>query len=277
MHRFASRTLLIVFLLLPFQGVFAKAPHSTKPLIGILLNDGGEGGYSIYPWYAMRKNYSDIIAKQGGVPVFIGHDVSVVEDYLDKLDGIVLTGGDLKSPPQGYEKGEHKRVEPKYYSRHSIEFVIVQGAYKRNIPLLGICAGMQNMNVALGGTLQNLKEAGKTSIEHRVDNREQIQHQVIVVPNSLLYRIMKKKQFGVNSNHREGILRLSDKYVVTARAPDNVIEAFEAPNKTFFVGVIWHPEFVLSDQDKALWHAFVQASAGYAAKKKHAKINFSLK
>lgn len=267
MSRFFWPAIVSICLLVAGQSAYAEKHSSDKPLIGILLNDGGPGGYSIYPWYAMRKNYSEIIAKQGGIPVFIGHDVSVVEDYLDKLDGIVLTGGDLKSPPRAYENGQHKPVDPKHYPRQSIEFVIVQEAYKRNMPLLGICAGMQNMNVALGGSLENLKEAGKTSIEHRVDNREQIQHQVIVVPKTLLSRIMKKQQFGVNSNHREGIHRLSDKYVVTARAPDDVIEAFEAPNKTFFIGVIWHPEFVLSEQDKQLWQAFVKASANYAKKK----------
>lgn len=267
MLRYIWPAVVAICLLVAGQSSYAKSPTSHKPLIGILLNDGGPGGYSIYPWYAMRKNYSEIIAAKGGVPVFIGHDVNVVEDYLDKLDGIVLTGGDLKSPPAAYEKGQHKRVDPKHYPRESIEFVIVQEAYKRNIPLLGICAGMQNMNVALGGTLQNLKEAGITTIEHRVENREQIQHQIIVVPKSLLHSIVKKKQFGVNSNHREGINRLSDKFVVTARAPDNVIEAIEAPNKTFFIGVIWHPEFVLSDEDKLLWQAFVNASAAHAKKK----------
>lgn len=243
----------------------AKGCHQ-KPLIGIMLNDGGDTSYSIYPWYAMRKNYSDVVAKQGGIPVFIGHDMAVLYDYLDKLDGIVLTGGDLKSPPQAYDKG-NVPLKPKYYPRQSIEYVLVQEVFKRDIPLLGICAGMQNMNVALGGTLINLKESGKTTFEHRVENREEIQHLVNVVPKSTLFCIVKKKQFGVNSNHREGINRLSDKLVVSARAPDNVIEAVEAPEKSFFIGVIWHPEFVLSEQDERLWKAFVNASANYAKKK----------
>lgn len=263
------RALSVVFLLLTIStGVFAKTPHSTKPLIGILLNDGGEGGYSIYPWYAMRKNYGEIVAKMGGVPVFIGHDVTVVQDYLQKLDGIVLTGGDLKSPPPEFENGQHKPVDPKLYPREAVEYVLIQEAYKRDIPLLGICAGMQDMNVALDGTIGNLKEAGKTTIEHRVENREEVQHEINVVPKSMLYCIVKKKKFGVNSNHRNGIERLSQKFVVTARAPDDVIEAFEAPHKIFFMGVMWHPEFALTKEDKALWQAFVKASAHYAAHKK---------
>ncbi len=261
------RALSFVLLFLTIStGVFAKTPL-TKPLIGILLNDGGEGGYSIYPWYAMRKNYGEIVAKMGGVPVFIGHDVAVIQDYLHKLDGIVLTGGDLKSPPPEFENGLHKAVDPKSYPRQAVEFVLIQEAYKRDIPLLGICAGMQDMNVALGGSIQNLKEAGKTLIEHRVENREEVQHQITVVSKSMLHYIVKKKNFGVNSNHRQGIHLLSDKLVVTARAPDDVIEAFEAPHKIFFMGVMWHPEFALTNEDKALWQAFVQASARYAAKK----------
>jgi putative glutamine amidotransferase len=119
----------------------------------------------------------------------------------------------------------------------------------------------------MGGSIQNLKEAGKTIIEHRVENREEVQHQISVIPKSLLYCIVKKKNYGVNSNHRNGIDRLSDKFVVTARAPDNVIEAFEAPHKMFFMGVMWHPEFALTKEDKALWQAFVLASASYSRKK----------
>jgi len=267
---FRYRFTIILFLLSLsiFGNIHAKEPHANKPLIGILLNDGGEGGYSIYPWYAMRKNYGEIVTKMGGVPVFIGHDVAVIQDYLQKLDGIVLTGGDLKSPPTEFENGQHKPVDPKLYPREAVEYVLIQEAYKRDIPLLGICAGMQDMNVALDGTIGNLKEAGKTTIEHRVENREEVQHEINVAPKSMLYCIVKKKKYDVNSNHRNGIDRLSKKFVVTARAPDDVIEAFEAPHKMFFMGVMWHPEFALTKEDQSLWKAFIQTSARYAAHKK---------
>ncbi|MCS5711019.1 gamma-glutamyl-gamma-aminobutyrate hydrolase family protein [Candidatus Berkiella aquae] len=242
---------------------------SEKPLIGILLNDGGKGGYSQYPWYAMRKNYSAVIAKMGGVPVFIGHDVTVADDYLNRLDAIVLPGGDLDSPPSAHKKNQNATVDPKRYPREAIEFKLIQEAYRRDMPVLGICAGMQNMNVALGGTLHNLKASGQTKMEHRHDNREKIQHTIKVEPNSLLYKVVQSKQFGVNSNHRSGINELASRYVVTARAPDGVIEAIEAQNKSFFIGVIWHPEYVLTPQEEKLWKAFIQAAVVY--KKEHKK------
>lgn len=239
-----------------------EAKTSHKPLIGIMLNSGGEEGYSIYPWYALRKNYGEIVAQMGGVPVFIGHDSEVVEDYIDVLDGIILTGGDFNTSEEAFTTGVKNLPNKKEFPREYIELTLIRQAYEKDIPIIGTCAGMQEMNVALGGTLfKNLKESLKTPIQHRNEDRAHVQHDIAIDPNSFLYKIVKTQNLGVNSNHHAGINIVASQLKVSATAPDGVIEAFEAPNKRFFVGVMWHPEFVLSEQEKQLWQAFIEASA----------------
>lgn len=253
--------LCFAFILLYTQVVQAK---SNKPLIGILLNDGGNGGYSQFPWYAMRQNYSKVIAENGGIPVFIGHDIQPIDDYLELLDGIVLTGGDFYSPPNAYTTGIKDTPNYKKYPREHIEFALIKKGYEKDIPVIGICAGMQQMNLAMGGTIyENLKKSLNTPIQHRNEDRETLQHGIKIEENTVLYKMLKTKNMKVNSNHNAGINKLSSKFIISAKAPDGVIEGMEAQNKRFFIGVMWHPEFVLTKQEKILWKEFVQAASEY--------------
>jgi putative glutamine amidotransferase len=147
-----------------------------------------------------------------------------------------------------------------------MELKLIKLAYQRNIPVLGICAGMQEMNVALGGTLtSNLKKTFNITTEHRNENREKIQHKVTIEPNTQLYHIVKNAKFGVNSNHREGLKEVSPVLNINARATDGVVEGIEAPKKQFFIGVMWHPEFQLNKEEEKLWQAFLDAATKYQA------------
>lgn len=235
-----------------------------KPIIGIMLNSGDESGYSIYPWYALRQNYSEVVAKAGGIPVFIGHDAESLQDYLNVLDGILLTGGNFGTPDEVFTTGVKGSVDAVKFPRSYIEFKLVQEAYARDIPILGICAGMQNMNAAMGGTLyQSLKESLGTPIEHKNEIRDKPNHSIDIIPDSVLYNITKAKSLEVNSNHQAGIKQVASVFIVNAYAPDGVIEGFEAPNKRFCMGVMWHPEFLLSSEEAAIWKAFVKQAEQY--------------
>ncbi len=259
---------LIIVLFLGMVSCSQNKPVAKKPLIGILMNDGGKGGYSEYPWYAMRQNYSQVIAENGGIPVFIGHDVEPIEDYLKILDGVVLTGGDFSSSDEAYTTGISGTFNPKHHPREFIEFALVRKGYEKDLPVIGICAGMQEMNLALGGTLyENLKKSLGTPIQHRNETRHVVQHNIEIKPDTKIHQILETEKLTVNSNHNAGINKVSPKLTVSALAPDGVIEAFEAKDKRFFIGVMWHPEFVLSEQEKQLWKAFIQASKEYSANK----------
>lgn len=248
----------------------SEHPNKNKPIIGILLNSGQVGDYSRYPSYALRKNYSQIITQYGGVPIFIGHDSPVLEEYLKLIDGILLTGGEVELPEQAFTTGINFVLDPAKFPRAHFEYPLIHQAYARNIPVLGICAGMQNMNVALGGTLiQNIQQFLYSSIVHQQEDREQVQHFIQIFAPTQLNRIIGVTELGVNSNHRAGLGKVSPHLRISAKAPDGAIEGVEADNKRFFIGVMWHPEFMLSEQEEALWQAFIQAAKDFQEEKNH--------
>lgn len=244
---------------------FNMVAHSEgheKPVIGILMNAGSDDSYSIYPWYAMRQDYANAVIQAGGIPIFIGHEPELIDDYTSILDGLVLTGADLQSPSQAYTTGITLNVKADEFPRAFVEFKYAKIAYEKNIPLLAICAGMQNLNVAFGGTLsKDIAKHHGSSINHRISDRTQTQHSITINADTKLYDITQVEKLDVNSNHREGIKTVADVFQVTALAEDGVIEAFEAPTKDFMIGVMWHPEFVLTNSEKKIWRAFIAASS----------------
>jgi putative glutamine amidotransferase len=259
----ASVVLILVIISLTLLNSVQAKHANNKPLIGILLNTGTEGGYSDYPWYAIRQNYSQVVSHYGGVPVFIGHDAKNIDDYIDVLDGIVLTGGDMNSPEGAYTTGIGV-IDQRYHSREYLEFALIKKAYEKDIPVLGICAGMQHMNMAFGGTLyENLKKEIGTPIQHRNEQRDKLIHPITIKKDSKLFKILKTTSLKVNSNHNAGLNKIGANFKVTALAPDGVVEGIEMPDKRFFIGVIWHPEFHLTEQEGMLWQAFIHSAGQY--------------
>lgn len=255
--------LMVIFLILPFT-ILAKSTPS-KPLIGIMLNDGGTGGYSTYPWYAIRQNYGKLIAKLGGIPVYVGFDTVETNDYLQILDGILLTGGEFPTPDEVYTTGLKGDIDPQKYPRSAFEIKLIKQAFSQDIPVLGICAGMQDMTAALGGTLiRRIAKEVQTDTNHYVDDREKAQHKINIKKESKLNKILQSTTLNVNSNHQAGVKRIPEAFIETATAEDGVIEGIEAPNKRFFIGVMWHPEFLVNPQEEALFKEFIHAAEIYA-------------
>lgn len=251
----------ILFILIIGFNMVAYSKGHEKPVIGILMNAGSDDSYSVYPWYAMRQDYAKAVIQAGGIPVFIGHEPELIKDYADILDGLVLTGADLQSPADAYTSGITQNVKANEFPRAFVEFQYAKIAYEKNIPLLAICAGMQNLNVAFGGTLsKDIAKHHNSSINHRISDRTQTQHSIKINTGTKLHDITQVENLDVNSNHREGIKTVANVFQVTALAEDGVIEAFEAPTKDFMIGVMWHPEFVLTSSEKKLWQAFIAAS-----------------
>src|SRR4051794_8897206 len=113
------------------------------PLIGITLDSEPPGGYSAYPWYALRTNYAEAIAGAGGVPVALPHMAGLSAPWLDRLEGLVITGGAFDIDPALYgEDTRHASVRLKE-NRTASELALLQGALARNLPVLGICGGQQ--------------------------------------------------------------------------------------------------------------------------------------
>jgi putative glutamine amidotransferase len=232
-----------------------------KPLIGITLDHEEPGGYAQSPWYALRQNYSDAVAKHGGIPFMLPYHPDLAEHYLGMIQGLVITGGNFDIDPSIFgDSSKHATVTTKP-ARTQFESAMLQGALERNLPILGICGGEQLLNVALGGTLiQHIPDSIPGCLEHEQKTPKHLpSHSVTVEAGTLLHRITGKSEFMVNSTHHQAVRAPGKGAVINCRAPDTVIEGIEAPDYTFCLGVQWHPEYLATAEDNAIFAAFLEA------------------
>ena len=234
------------------------------PLIGITMDseDGGEGAYSKFDWYALRENYAGAVAHAGGLPIPLPHEPELAEQYLDLIDGLVITGGAFDVDPSMYgESDVHNTVITKD-KRTKFEWAMVQGALKRDMPILGICGGQQLLHVVMGGKLvQHIPDLYDDCLPHEQPNpRDEAGHTVQIKPGTLLHKIVGEDELSVNSAHHQAVLDEPEGLVINATAPDTVLEGIEAPDKKFCIGVQWHPEFHICEGDQKIFTAFIEAA-----------------
>lgn len=233
----------------------------TTPVIGIPLDSEDGGGYSALPWYALRKNYIEAVVKAGGLPLLLPHEPELVDMYLDRIDGLLVPGGAFDVDPSLFgAESRHDTVVLKA-QRTAFEFAVTRGAITRDKPVFGICGGQQLLNVVLGGTLiQHIPDEVAGALAHEQPNpRTEPGHDVVVVEGSVLHRLTGRARFPVNSAHHQAVKDVGPEMVVSASAPDGVVEAIEVPDAAFCIGVQWHPEYHISPADTALFDAFLKA------------------
>lgn len=232
-----------------------------RPIIGVTLDSEQPGGYSKYPWYAVRRNYADAIAAAGGLPVALPHNTDLADAYLDTIDALVVTGGAFDVDPALYgDDGRHATVSLKE-GRTEAELALTRGALARNKPVLGICGGQQLLAVVLGGTLiQHIPDAVPNALAHEQPNpRHEPGHAVAVTPGTLLHRIVGATEMRVNSAHHQAVRAPGPHAVVNAVAPDGVIEGIEDAAHRFCLGVQWHPEYLIDPGDRRIFDALIAA------------------
>lgn len=232
-----------------------------KPVIGIPLDSEDGGGYSKLPWYALRKNYCESVVRAGGIPMLLPHEPSLLDDYLHRIDGLLVAGGAFDIDPAMFgAETRHDTVVLKE-ERTAFEFGITRAMLDRDRPILGICGGQQLLNVVLGGTLiQHIPDAVPGCLPHEQPNpRTESGHDVAVTVGSLLHRVTGRVRFPVNSAHHQAAETVGPETVISAVAEDGVIEAIELPSARFCLGVQWHPEYHISPADGAIFDAFLEA------------------
>lgn len=230
--------------------------------MGLTLDSEDAGGWSKFPWYALRQNYCDAVVKAGGLPMALPHEPDLAEHYLAQLDGLIVTGGAFDVDPALFGANvRHDTVTTKN-RRTDFELAITRGALARDMPVLGICGGQQLLNVVLGGTLiQHIPDEVAQALAHEQPNpRDEAGHEVKLIEGSLLQRICQSKILAVNSAHHQAVKSVGPDVVINAMAGDGVIEGIEAPEYRFCLGVQWHPEFSISNSDDAILNAFISAS-----------------
>jgi putative glutamine amidotransferase len=222
-----------------------------KPVIGVTpdFNAGDRkdmGGSE--PTYFLRARYIRAIEELGGIPLILPLVAAPASRrrLLDGIDGLLITGSGPDLPPRLYGERQRYRFPLVSERRADFELELVHQARTRDLPLLGICGGMQTVNVACGGSLfQDIP----SQVRHAMDHRQQtkaihVSHAVSVVPNSLLRTIVKRATIMVNSSHHQSVKTVAPSLVASAVAQDGIVEAIEAPAQRFLLAVQWHPEFL---------------------------------
>jgi putative glutamine amidotransferase len=204
------------------------------------------------------RTYSLAVQREGGLGLVLPPDESIAAepgDLLDLLDGLLLSGGsDIE--PGTYGESPRPETSGGRAERDRFEIALARGAIERGIPLLGVCRGMQLLNVARGGTLD--QHIDNLDV-HRHTPGTFHHHEVVLEQGSLAARTAGAERLRVKSHHHQGVARLGDGLIVTGRAAeDDLIEAIELPQSAFVLGVLWHPE---EDQHAGPVAALVTAAA----------------
>ncbi len=234
-----------------------------KPVIGVVpLVDYGRESLWMLP------GYFDAVLEAGGVPVMLplSDDGDALDRALDAVDGLVVTGGQDVDPARYGEKdpeavalcGELCR------ERAAMEALLVPAALERDLPLLGICRGLQALNVVLGGTLwQDLPKQLPSEVEHHGKAPyENPVHEVDVLPGTPLAACVGEGELPVNSFHHQALRDVAPGLEVMATAPDGVVEAVWRPASRFCWAVQWHPEFshAVDEPSRRIFSALVASA-----------------
>ena len=245
-----------------------------KPLIGLTCYSCSKPDWSdqapSLDTHFLFTNYSSAVEGSGGIPLLIPvlDDLGGTNRLMESLDGLILTGG-VDIDPANYDQeplSDLGRVEP---GRDRLELDLVRLALERGMPVLGICRGVQIINVALGGTLiQDIPAQAADSLQHAQKSPKSVNsHSVRVMAGSRFHGLIGADQVRVNSGHHQAVDRLASDLVAVGLAPDGIVEAVERPGSVFFMGVQWHPEGTWPHDEAScrLFSGLVEASADWSA------------
>jgi len=217
--------------------------------------------------YEIKQGYVEAVLEAGGLPVLLPHAEPVAAAYLALIDGLVVTGGAFDIPPELYGDARREVCGPSKADRTRFEKEILEAALAAGLPVLGICGGMQLLNVVRGGTLyQDLPSDAGIGGHEQPAPKDVPTHPVKVAAGTLLWRLLGPPvpEHRVNSTHHQAVREPGTGVLVAATAPDGVIEAIELPDLPFAVGVQWHPEAVRRHDPRqaGLFTGLVEASRG---------------
>ncbi len=219
--------------------------------------------------FELPAAYIDAVRRAGGIPVLVAPGEDQWHTLLDRIQGLVFTGGGDIDPAH-YGGQPHEAIYMVDRERDASELALGLAAVERRVPTLGICRGAQVLNVTLGGTLyEHLPDAIGDALAHRAPPREPTHHAVAVSEASLLAQVVQELEFTCVSWHHQGLREIAERFHIVARAPDGTIEAVEMRDHPWLIGVQWHPELSAAEEptQQRLFDGLVEAAAALAGRR----------
>jgi putative glutamine amidotransferase len=229
-----------------------QAPRVLLPACNVMYNG--------HPFHRVGRKYVEAVRLAGAYPLIVpAAHPEELEGWLDLADGVLLTGSASNVSPALFDAAVHDASLPQDPLRDAWTLPLVRLAVARGLPLLAICRGLQETNVALGGSLLQAVQQQPGLADHRADDAASLErqygpaHDVMPEPGGLLERLLGPAPLQVNSIHGQGVDRLAQGLRVEARAPDGLVEAFSvAQGPGFALCVQWHPEWQADSQPASL-------------------------
>ncbi|HEX6101130.1 MAG TPA: gamma-glutamyl-gamma-aminobutyrate hydrolase family protein [Thermoanaerobaculia bacterium] len=240
-----------------------------KPIIGIGCDvQSPEGKRELVFAYL---TYVEAVRRAGAIPVLIPPQPENAGQLMRELDGFLLAGG-FDCDPAAYGEDPHPTLEPMDPRRQANDLALAEAARRQEVPMLGICLGLQVMNVAAGGTLiQDIDSQHDTEIRHASEPEDRGRHDVIIEKGTRLASVLPAVELNVNSSHHQAVHKVGQGLRVTALAPDGIVEGLEDPRHPFYLGVQWHPEDMTGEGSaSAIFAAFIEAARERARMKNQA-------
>ncbi|HET7755521.1 MAG TPA: gamma-glutamyl-gamma-aminobutyrate hydrolase family protein [Anaeromyxobacteraceae bacterium] len=232
-----------------------------RPRIGLTLDMNADGTR-----YDLPRSYADAIRDAGGLPYTLPFGPpGDAREVLDDLDGLVISGGAFDIPPERYGDERRDRCGPSRPERTDFEWALCSGALARGMPLLGICGGMQLLNVVCGGSLhQDVPDELGVEGHQQPPPKDEPAHAVEIAPGSLLARLCGTDRLRVNSTHHQAVKAAGEGLRITAYALDGIVEAVESTTHGFALGVQWHPESLRREaRHLAIYRGVVDAASAW--------------
>lgn len=222
-----------------------------KPIIGLTMSKGEKKGY-----HAINNYYIDAVFAAGGIPINIPirEDEKDLDKYIELIDGIIFIGG-VDIWPLLYGENPLKQTHVVSAERDRYELSLFKKAYEIKLPILGICKGAQVINVGLGGNLyQDIDLQVAEALGHQPIgiSEDELYHSIIIDKDTQLYDVFESEKIYVNSNHHQSIKELGDNLIVSALSEDGIIEAIEASDERYLMGLQFHPECLVKKHSEFL-------------------------